>query len=145
MLGAETPLNIRKWIIVAAALAVPACKQHTSSYSRPADDPHDTDSLYVLYRRILTDSDPVPTWAQVGCSMARLTERLGLDESLRRFRALRDTVYTPAENRRWRDIDPKLANHGYGLDDETCGPGLESHYQPDSLSDTSHRPRVTLR
>ena len=132
-------------LVAGCLLLVAACKQHTSSYSRPGDDPHDTDSLYVLYRRILTDSNPVPTWAQVECSLARLTERLGLEESLRRFRALRDTVYTPAENRRWRDIDSKLANHGYALDDATCGPGLEFHYTPDSGSDTSRAPRATLR
>lgn len=132
-------------LIAGCLLLVTACKPHASSYSRPGDDPHDTDSLYVLYRRILTDSDPVPTWAQAECALARLTNKLGINEATRRLRALRDTLYSPAENRRWRAVDRQLWYHNFPLNDATCGPGLEFHYRPDSLSDTSHTPRATLR
>ncbi|MDE3172905.1 MAG: hypothetical protein KGN74_07515, partial [Gemmatimonadota bacterium] len=113
---------------------VAGCKRHDPSYSRPGDDPHDTDSLYVLYRRMLTDSDPKPTWAQVNCAVGRLMERLGPEEAVRRYQAMRDTVYTPAEEAAWPAIDRKLALHAYSLDDATCGPGFEGHYTPDTAA-----------
>ena len=113
---------------------VAACREHSSAYSRPGDDPHDTDSLYALYRRILTDSNPVPTWAQVYCAYARLADRVGDDEAKRRFDALRDTVYSRAENGRWTAVERKLALHGYALNDATCGPGFEFHYVPDTTA-----------
>ncbi len=116
-------------------------RKHTSSYSRSGDDPHDTDSLYSLYRRILTDSDPKPTAAQIGCSLARLMQRIGPDEADRRFQAMRDTVYTRAEEAKWPAIDRKLALHEYPLDDKTCGPGFEGHYVPDT-TDPAINPRL---
>lgn len=125
-------------IVLLVVSGIAGCgKKHTSAHSRPGDDPHDTDSLYVLYRRILTDSDPKPTWAQVNCTVARLIHRLGPDEAIRRFNAMRDTVYTRAEGASWPAIDRKLALHAYSLDDATCGPGFEGHYIPD----TSIHPR----
>ncbi|MDE3054055.1 MAG: hypothetical protein KGJ70_09225, partial [Gemmatimonadota bacterium] len=113
---------------------VTACRRHSSSYARVGDDPHDTDSLYVLYRRILTDSDPVPTAQQIYCAYGRLADKLGDGVAERRLHALRDTVYSAIENQKWREVDRKLLNHGYGLTDKSCGPGFEGHYTPDTAA-----------
>lgn len=121
-------------LALVCALGASACKMHSSSHSRPGDDPHDTDSLYVLYRRILTDSDPVPTGQQIFCAYARLADRLGGGVAERRLRALRDTVYSGFDERRWRAVDRMLANHAYGFSDSACGPGFEFHYIPDTAA-----------
>lgn len=117
-----------------------ACRTHSSSYSRPGDDPRDTDSLYVLYRRVITDSNPVAVWQQFFCAYSRLAGRLGDEEAERRLRALRDTVYSPSERWKWNDVSGRLANHDYGLTDEACGAGFDSHYVPDTTV-TGARPR----
>ena len=116
-------------------------KKHSSSSSRSGDDPHDTDSLYALHRRILTDSNPVPTAEQMFCAYARLADRMGDDEAWRRYRALLDTVYTPVEAARWEHVQDRLGGHSYSLDDRTCGPGFEGHYVPDT-TDPAINPRM---
>lgn len=120
------------------ASALSACKKHSSRYSRPGDDPHDTDSLYVLYRRILMDSDPKSTGQQIFCAYARLADKLGDRVAGRRLRAMRDTVYAGFDERRWRAADRKLVNHAYELSDSACGPGFEFHYIPDTTAPGYH-------
>ena len=126
--------------IVGCALAVPACGRTGSSSARPGDDPHDTDSLYVLYRRILADSDPVTIWSETTCEMSRLMDRMGEKEAGRRIRALTDTVYTAAEKRRRAELEARLANHAYPLDDASCAQDYNFEYVPDTTN-PAIRPR----
>jgi hypothetical protein len=119
-------------------LGLAACGKHGSRYSRPGDDPHDTDSLYALYHQILDDSDPVFIWSETGCELDRLMDRLGPDEALRRFRALTDTVYTVAEKRRRAGVEPKLWYRDYPLDNASCAEAFEFHYVPDTARDSTH-------
>ncbi len=106
--------------VVACVLLVSACKHEASQYARPGDDPHDTDSLYALSRRILSDSDPVTVWSEIVCEMSRLMRELGPDVASRRIDATMDTVYSRAEHRRRDQIDVKLGNHAYPVDSAGC-------------------------
>jgi hypothetical protein len=132
--------------VVLSIALVAGCGHHTGKYARPGDNPHDTDSLYHLLRLALTDSNPYPIMKQVDCVTARLVERFGEDEGLRRFRAVMDTfARTREDRRRWAIVDREMALHDFPVDDETCGPGLQFHYHPDTARDPTHPPHDSSR
>ncbi len=121
-------------LITICVLGAPSCGTRGSGGARTGDNPHDTDSLYALYHRILVDSDPVMVWSETECEMSRLMDRLGTDEGSRRIKALTETVYTAAEKRRRAEIEPKLWYHDYPLDNASCAKGFEFHYTPDTTA-----------
>jgi hypothetical protein len=139
-------MNVGRLVaVLLCALAVPACGRMGSSSARAGDDPHDTDSLYVLYRRILADSDPVTIWSETTCEMSRLMDRIGEKEAGRRIRALTDTVYTAAERRRRAEIETRLAYHAYPLDDASCAKDYDFEYAPDSTNPATRPQRAPPR
>lgn len=124
--------------VVACVLLVSACQHEASQYARPGDDPHDTDSLYVLYHEILSDSDPVTVWSETVCEMSRLMDKLGPDVASRRIKAVTETAYTRAERRRRDEVDPQLWYHAFPLGNASCASGFSNKYDPKLKIDTAH-------
>ncbi len=131
--------------LVACLVAAPGCKRHTSVYARPGDDPHDTDTLYALYRQILTDSDPVFIWGRTACEISAMMDRLGPDVASRRIDAALDTVYTRAERRKRNQIDVRLGNREYPVDSIGCAELIQNKERAKAKVDTTHKPDRTIR
>lgn len=114
--------------VVTAALlfgAIEGCSDwyHQRPKALASDNPHDTDSLYVLVRKMLKDDDLSRTGFAFKCEVHEIFNRLGNDAVRRIDVAVDSALETTDDRDHWHAVSNRLAGSEFEASDSSCAPG----------------------
>jgi hypothetical protein len=112
------PEMTRRLRVLILTFALAACRESSTTVS---NQPHAADHYARLLRRQLTDSDPKAVQQAITCEMGRIDWAFGGDESRRRLKPVRDSVFRRVEDRRrFNEIDSMLAGQTFEVNGTLC-------------------------
>jgi len=86
-------------VTISLGVVMIGCSPSSSVPTSDAEYPQATVWLEKLILRQLTEDEPMPTFNAIVCEIGRLGDVFGLEESLRRYDVVMDTLFRTRERR----------------------------------------------